>query len=122
MSKLENMYNEKVMDHFMHPRNMGKMDDFTHKAQVGNPVCGDVMELYLKVENGKIKKASFLAFGCGAAIAGSSALTEMLIGKTIEEAKKIKNLEVAEYLGGLPKEKLHCSVLARQAVSKALDK
>lgn len=122
MPDLQTMYNPKVMDHFMHPRNMGKMDDATHKAQIGNPVCGDVLELYLKIKNGKIEKASFLAFGCGAAIAGSSVLTEMLKGKTIKEAMAIKNLDVAEALGGLPKEKIHCSVLARQAVEKALKK
>lgn len=106
----------------MHPKNMGKMDDATHKAQVGNPVCGDVLELFLKIKDHKIIDASFLAFGCAAAIAGSSVLTEMLKGKSVEEAKKLKNEDVATALGGLPPIKFHCSVLARQAVAKALEK
>jgi nitrogen fixation NifU-like protein len=113
-------YSEKVMDHFMNPRNMGEIEDADGVGTVGNPVCGDVMRLYLKIKEGVIVDAKFKTFGCGAAIASSSMLTEMLKGKRIEEAQKISNQAVAEALDGLPPVKLHCSVLAEEALDAAL--
>lgn len=113
-------YSEKVMDHFLHPRNVGEMADASGVGNVGNPVCGDVMRMYIKVENDVIVDAKFKTFGCGAAISTSSIMTEMVKGKTIEEALKISNKAVAEALGGLPPVKLHCSVLAEQALRAAL--
>jgi len=113
-------YSEKVMDHFMNPRNMGEIEDADGVGTVGNPVCGDVMRLYLKIKDGVIVDAKFKTFGCGAAIASSSMLTEMLKGKPIEEAKKISNEAVAEALDGLPAVKRHCSVLAEEALEAAL--
>ena len=113
-------YSEKVMDHFMHPRNVGDIPDASGVGTVGNPVCGDVMKMYIKVENDVIVDAKFKTFGCGAAISTSSMVTEMVKGKTIAEALTITNKAVAEALGGLPAVKLHCSVLAEQALRSAL--
>lgn len=115
------VYSEKVMDHFRNPRNVGEIENPDGVSRVGNPVCGDVMELYIKVEDGKIVDAKFKTFGCGAAIATSSMVTEMVKGKTIEEALKITNKAVAEALGGLPPIKMHCSVLAEEALKSAID-
>jgi nitrogen fixation NifU-like protein len=114
-------YSEKVMDHFMNPRNMGEIEDADGVGEVGNPVCGDVMKLYLKIENGVIVDAKFKTFGCGAAIATSSITTELIKGKTIEEALKLTNEAVAEALGGLPPAKMHCSVLAEDALKAAIE-
>lgn len=116
----EGQYSENVMDHFLHPRNVGEIPDASGIGNVGNPVCGDVMRMYIKVENNIIVDAKFKTFGCGAAISTSSMVTEMVKGKTVEEALKISNKAVAEALGGLPAIKLHCSVLAEQALRSAL--
>ncbi len=113
-------YSEKVMEHFMHPRNVGEIPDASGIGNVGNPICGDVMRMYLKIENDIIVDAKFKTFGCGAAIATSSMVTEMVKGKSIEEALKISNKAVAEALGGLPAIKMHCSVLAEEALRFAL--
>ncbi len=113
-------YSDLVMDHFANPRNMGEMEDPSGVGNVGNPVCGDMMRLYLKIENDVIVDARFKTFGCGAAIAVSSILTEMLKGRKIEDALKISNEAVAEALGGLPPAKIHCSVLAEEALKSAL--
>ncbi|AKM82041.1 TPA: iron-sulfur cluster assembly scaffold protein NifU [Candidatus Berkelbacteria bacterium] len=129
MSDISKLYSEKVMDHFQHPHNMGKVEDCSGKGRVGNPVCGDLMELQIKVEKspsadgGKeiITDAKFQTFGCGAAIATSSMLTDLIIGKTIEEAKKVSNQAIIEALGGLPPVKRHCSVLAEEALEKAIN-
>lgn len=118
--KISAAYSEKVMDHFIHPRNCGEIPDANGIGNVGNPICGDVLRLYIKVENGKIIDAKFKTFGCAAAIATSSMVTELVKGKTIEEALEISNRAVAEALGGLPPIKLHCSVLAEQALRAAL--
>ena len=114
-------YSDKVMDHFMHPRNMGEIEDASGVGEVGNPACGDVMRLYLKIEDNRIVDAKFKTFGCGAAIASSSMTTEMIKGKTIDEALEISNQAVAEALGGLPRAKEHCSVLAEDALKAALE-
>jgi len=114
------MYNEKVMDHFYNPRNVGVLDNPDGHGKVGNPVCGDMMELFLRVENEIIKDVKFRTFGCGAAIATSSMVTELVKGKTLEEALKITNKSVAEALGGLPPVKMHCSLLAEQALEAAI--
>ena len=114
------MYNETVMDHFANPRNMGEMDGASGVGTVGNAKCGDIMRFYIKVEDGVIKDASFKTFGCGAAIATSSKATEMVIGKTIDEALAITNKMVAEALGGLPQAKMHCSLLAEEALREAI--
>ncbi len=114
-------YSEKVMEHFRNPRNVGEIENPDGVGRVGNPVCGDIMELYIKVDDGRIVDAKFKTFGCGAAIATSSMVTELVKGKTIEEALKISNKAVAEALGGLPPIKMHCSVLAEEALKKALD-
>jgi nitrogen fixation NifU-like protein len=106
------------MEHFLNPRNVGEIDNPSGVGNVGNPVCGDIMRLYIKVEDGKIVDAKFKTFGCGAAIA---MVTEMVKGKTIEEALKITNKTVAEALGGLPKVKMHCSVLAEEALKSAIN-
>jgi len=116
----EQPYSEKVMDHFLHPRNVGEIPDASGIGNVGNPVCGDIMRMYLKIENGIIVDAKFKTFGCGAAISTSSMVTEMVKGKSIEEALKISNRAVAEALGGLPPIKMHCSVLAEEALKSAL--
>jgi len=115
------MYTDKVMDHFMNPRNVGEIDDADGVGQVGNPVCGDVMAMYIKVEDDIITDAKFKTFGCGAAIATSSITTEMVVGKRVDEALKISNREVAEALDGLPSEKMHCSNLAADALKEAID-
>ena len=113
-------YSEKVIDHFMNPRNVGEIPDASGVGTVGNPICGDVMKMYLKIEGNTITDAKFKTFGCGAAVATSSMVTEMVKGKTIEEALKISNKAVAEALGGLPAIKMHCSVLAEEALRSAL--
>lgn len=113
-------YSEKVMEHFNHPRNVGEIVDADGVGQVGNPVCGDIMKMYLKIENGVIVDVKFKTFGCGSAIATSSMATEMIKGKTIQEALKLTNAAVAEALDGLPTHKMHCSVLAEEAVKAAL--
>lgn len=115
------LYSEKVMEHFRHPRNVGEMKNPDGIGHVGNPICGDIMELYIKVNNNKIIDAKFKTFGCGAAIATSSMITEMVKGKTIEEALKISNKAVVEALDGLPPVKMHCSVLAKDALKSAID-
>ena len=114
-------YSEKVMEHFRNPRNVGEIENPDGVGHVGNPVCGDIMELYIKVENDVIVDAKFKTFGCGAAIATSSMVTELVKGKTIEEALKISNKAVAEALGGLPPIKMHCSVLAEEALKSAIE-
>jgi nitrogen fixation NifU-like protein len=114
-------YSAKVMDHFMNPRNVGEIESADGVGEVGNPACGDMMRLYLKIDGGMVVDAKFRTFGCGAAIASSSMLTEMIKGKTIEEARAISNQHVADALDGLPAVKIHCSVMAEQAVKSALD-
>ncbi len=113
-------YSEKVMDHFMNPRNVGEIADASGIGTVGNPVCGDIMKMYLKIEGQIITDVKFKTFGCGAAVATSSMVTEMVKGKSIDEALKITNKAVAEALGGLPAIKMHCSVLAEEALRSAL--
>jgi len=115
------MYSDKVIEHFMHPRNVGKIEDADGVGKVGNPVCGDEMWIYIKVKDGKIVDCRFETFGCAAAIASSSVTTEMIKGKTIEEALKITNKAVAEALGGLPPQKMHCSLLAEQGIKAAIE-
>lgn len=114
------MYSEKVLDHFSNPRNVGELPDANGVGEVGNAVCGDIMKMYLKVENGVIQDVKFKTFGCGAAIATSSMATELIRGKTLDEALKLTNKAVVEALDGLPPAKIHCSVLAEQAVRAAL--
>ena len=114
------LYSEKVMDHFNHPRNVGEIADADGVGQVGNPVCGDIMKMYLKIKDGVIVDVKFKTFGCGSAIATSSMATEMIRGKTIQEALTLTNAAVAEALDGLPSHKMHCSVLAEEAVKAAL--
>ena len=114
------MYNEKVMDHFKNPRNVGEIEDANGVGTVGNAKCGDIMKIYIKVENDVIVDVKFKTFGCGAAIATSSRATEMVKGKTIEEALKVTNKMVADSLGGLPPVKMHCSVLAEEALHAAI--
>ncbi len=114
-------YSDMVMDHFMRPRNVGEIPDADGVGKVGNPICGDIMKMYLKIKDGLITDAKFKTFGCGAAIATSSMVTEMVKGKSIDEALKISNQAVAEALGGLPSAKMHCSVLAEEALRGALN-
>lgn len=114
------LYSDKVMDHFMHPRNVGEIVDASATGTVGNAKCGDIMKVYLKIEKGVIEDAKFKTFGCGSAIATSSMATEMIKGHTIEEALKLTNKAVAEALDGLPPVKMHCSLLAEQAVKAAI--
>ncbi len=114
------MYSEKVLDHFSNPRNVGELEGANAVGQVGNPKCGDIMKMYMKIENDIITDVSFKTFGCGAAVATSSMATEMVKGKTVEEALKLTNRAVAEALDGLPPEKLHCSVLAEEAIKSAV--
>ena len=115
------MYSEKVMDHFANPRNVGEIENADGVGQVGNPTCGDIMRITLKIDNNVIKDAKFKTFGCGAAVASSSMATEMIIGKTVDEALKLTNKAVMEALDGLPPVKIHCSVLAEQAVQAAIE-
>lgn len=115
------VYNEKVMDHFMKPRNVGEIENADGVGEVGNPVCGDMMTFYIKVKNNHISDVKYKTFGCGAAIAVSSMVSEMAMGKTLEEAKKITPALVAKKLEGLPKNKFHCSNLGAQALGKAID-
>jgi len=114
-------YSEKVMEHFRNPRNVGAIKNPDGVGHVGNPVCGDIMELYIKVENNIIVDAKFKTFGCGAAIATSSMVTELVKGKSVDEALAISNKAVAEALGGLPPIKMHCSVLAEEALRSAIE-
>ena len=114
------LYSEKVMDHFMHPRNVGTIENADGVGEVGNAKCGDIMKIYLKIENDIIKDVKFETFGCGSAIASSSMATEMIKGKSIHEALELTNKAVAEALDGLPAHKMHCSVLAEEAIKKAL--
>lgn len=115
------MYSDKVMDHFTNPRNVGDMPDADGVGTVGNPTCGDAMKIYIKVKEGKIVDAKFKTFGCGAAIAVSSMVTEMVIGKTLDEALAISKEAVANELGGLPPQKMHCSNLGADALKKAIE-
>src|SRR5690606_21147845 len=114
------MYSDKVMDHFQNPRNVGEIKDADGVGQVGNPKCGDIMKMYLKINDGVIEDVKFKTYGCGSAIASSSMATELIKGKTIEEAMKLTNKAVADALDGLPPVKMHCSVLAEQAIKSAL--
>ncbi len=115
------VYSEKVMEHFMNPRNVGEIEDADGIGEVGNPVCGDMMTFYIKVKDGRLSDVKFKTFGCGAAIAVSSMVSEMAMGKTLEEARKITPALVATELEGLPKNKYHCSNLGAQALNKAID-
>ena len=115
------MYSEKVMDHFSNPRNVGEIEDASGTGTVGNAKCGDIMKMDIKVENGIITDVKFKTFGCGAAIATSSMATEMVKGKSIDEALQLTNKAVAEALDGLPPVKMHCSMLAEQAIHAAID-
>lgn len=114
------LYSEKVMDHFRNPRNVGVIENADGVGEVGNPVCGDIMKIYLKIEDNIITDVKFETFGCGSAIASSSMATEMIKGQPISEAMKVTNKAVTEALDGLPPHKLHCSVLAEEAIRKAL--
>jgi len=114
------MYSQKVMEHFMNPRNVGEIENADGVGQVGNAKCGDIMKMYLKIENDIIIDVKFKTFGCGSAIATSSIATEMIKGKTLEEAVQLTNKAVVEALDGLPSQKIHCSVLAEQAVKAAI--
>ena len=115
------MYSEKVMEHFQNPRNVGEIENADGVGEIGNPVCGDIMKLYIKVNDNRIIEAKFKTFGCGAAIATSSMVTELVKGKTLEEAEKISRNTVADALGGLPSVKMHCSNLAADALHKAIE-
>lgn len=115
------MYSEKVIDHFSNPRNVGEIEEPDGVGEVGNPVCGDMMKITIKVEDDRISDVKFKTFGCGAAIATSSMVTEMVKGTTVEEALDISNKKVAEALDGLPPQKMHCSNLAADALHKAID-
>lgn len=114
------MYSEKVMEHFTNPRNVGEIENPSGVGEVGNAKCGDIMRMYLKIEDGKIEDVKFKTFGCGSAIASSSMATELIKGKTIDEAMALTNKAVADALDGLPPVKMHCSVLAEQAIKSAL--
>lgn len=114
-------YSEKVMEHFMNPRNMGEIEDADGVGEVGNPVCGDLMTIYINVENEVITDIKFKTFGCAAAIATSSMVTELVKGKTIEEALNVSNKDVAKSLEGLPPIKMHCSLLAEEGIKAAID-
>jgi nitrogen fixation NifU-like protein len=115
------VYSEKVMEHFMHPRNVGEIEDADGVGEVGNPVCGDMMTFYIKVKDNRLADIKFKTFGCGAAIAVSSIVSEMAMGKTLDEALKITPKLVADELEGLPKQKFHCSNLGAQALQKAIE-
>lgn len=114
------LYSDKVMDHFRNPRNVGVIENADGIGEVGNPVCGDIMKIYLKIEDNIIKDVKFETFGCGSAIASSSMATEMIKGKPLSEALQLTNKAVTEALDGLPAHKLHCSVLAEEAIKKAV--
>ena len=114
------LYSEKVMDHFRNPRNLGKMDDADGIGEVGNAKCGDIMKMYIKAKDGIIEDVKFNTFGCGSAIASSSMATEMIKGKSIDDALELSNKAVVEALDGLPTHKIHCSVLAEEAVKAAV--
>ena len=114
------LYSEKVMDHFMNPRNVGSIENASGVGEVGNAKCGDIMKIYLQIEDDIIKDVKFETFGCGSAIASSSMATEMILGKSIHEAMALTNKAVAEALDGLPAHKMHCSVLAEEAIKNAL--
>lgn len=114
------LYSEKVMDHFEHPRNVGEIENADGVGEVGNPTCGDIMRMYLKIENDIITDVKFKTFGCGSAIASSSMATELIKGKSIKEALELTNKAVVEALDGLPARKIHCSVLAEDAIKAAL--
>ncbi len=115
------LYSEKVMDHFRNPRNLGVLEDANAIGEVGNAKCGDIMKMYLKIEDDMVKDVKFETFGCGSAIASSSMATEMIKGKPLSEVEKITNKAVTEALDGLPTHKIHCSVLAEQAIKSALE-
>lgn len=115
------MYSDKIMEHFLNPRNVGEIADPDGVGQVGNAKCGDIMKMYIKVHDNRIVDVKFKTFGCGAAIASSSMATEIIKGQTLEEAMKLSNKAVAEALGGLPAVKMHCSVLAEEAIKGAID-
>ena len=117
---MSNGYNEKVIEVFSNPKNVGKIDNADGVGTVGNATCGDIMKIYLKIENNVIVDAKFQTFGCAAAIATSSTATEMIIGKTVDEAERLTNADVVENLGGLPAQKMHCSVLAEEAIREAI--
>ena len=121
MPDVHTLYSDKVMEHFKNPRNVGELENPDGIGHVGNAVCGDIMELYIRVNNGTIIDAKFKTFGCGAAIATSSMVTEMVKGKSVSEALDISNRAVAEALGGLPPVKMHCSVLAEEALKSAIE-
>ena len=115
------LYSEKVMDHFLHPRNVGIIEDANAIGEVGNAKCGDIMKMYMKIEDDTIKDVKFETFGCGSAIASSSMATELIKGQPVSEAMKLTNKAVAEALDGLPDYKMHCSVLAEEAIRSALE-
>lgn len=115
------MYSDKVIEHFQNPRNVGEIADSDGVGKVGSPVCGDMMEVYIKVKDGRLEDVKYKTFGCGAAVASGSMGTEMVKGMTIEEAMKITNMQVAEALDGLPEEKLHCSNLAADGIRAAIE-
>ena len=115
------LYSEKVMDHFRNPRNVGSIENADGVGEAGNPVCGDIMKIYLKIEDGVIVDVKFETFGCGSAIASSSMATELIMGKPVSEALQLTNKAVTEALDGLPEHKIHCSVLAQEAIQAALD-
>ena len=121
MPDVWSLYSDKVMEHFKNPRNVGEIENADGVGHVGNPVCGDIMELYIKVNNNHIVDAKFKTFGCGAAIATSSMVTEMVKGMSLEEALEVSNKTVAEALDGLPPVKMHCSVLAEEAIKSAIE-
>ena len=121
MSDTYTLYNQTVMDHFMNPRNMGDVKDADGIGEVGAAACGDIMKISLKIKDGRIEDARFKTFGCGSAIASSSMATELIKGRTIEEAMNFSNQEVVDALGGLPPVKIHCSVLAEEALKAALE-
>jgi len=114
-------YSDRVMEHFMNPRNVGTIEDADGVGREGNPLCGDIMEMYIKVDNGHISDVKFRTFGCGAAIATSSMTTEMVKGKSLSEVQALTNKAIAEALGGLPPIKMHCSVLAADALKRAIE-
>lgn len=121
MSETYTLYNQTVMDHFMNPRNMGDLKEADGIGEVGAAACGDIMKISLKIKDGKIEDARFKTFGCGSAIASSSMATELIKGRTIDEAMNFSNQEVVDALGGLPPVKIHCSVLAEEALKAALE-